>query len=408
MKVQQCVPRQAQREVQALVQAVGAVPSRRPFDPALVDLCAAVSAGLLAHPASRRFPELVALAFWLRRAELARLADEHRALATASTLLAPRGLVLHLPPANVGTIAVYSWALSLLVGNRNIVRLSSRASPVTDTIVEVIATALAAAPADLAQGNIFLRYGHEDDITAALSAACDLRLVWGGDASVAAVRAIPLPPRALELSFADRWSLSAIGTRAYRALDAEGRQHLAEAFFNDAYWFDQLGCASPRLVAWIGPDADPCSRDFFAAVARVAAQRGWTLDAGRALDREHFAWRAALDAPVRDVRREADSVLVLDLDHMTDLSRDHVGGGVFFQVQLDRLDDLVPHIQRRDQTLGHFGLDPAALRRFAAGVAGRGLDRIVPIGRALAFDRYWEGHDLLQALSRRVVLELDR
>src|SRR5229473_1854189 len=40
----------------------------------------------------------------------------------------PRGLVFHVPPANVDTIFVYSWALSALAGNRNVVRISPRAA----------------------------------------------------------------------------------------------------------------------------------------------------------------------------------------------------------------------------------------------------------------------------------------
>ncbi|MFC6804089.1 acyl-CoA reductase [Deinococcus caeni] len=38
----------------------------------------------------------------------------------------PRGLVFHVPPANVDTIFIYSWLMSVLAGNRNVIRLSSR------------------------------------------------------------------------------------------------------------------------------------------------------------------------------------------------------------------------------------------------------------------------------------------
>jgi len=35
---------------------------------------------------------------------------------------------------------------------------------------------------------------------------------------------------------------------------------------------------------------------------------------------------------------------------------------------------------------------------------GRALDRIVPIGQALQFGRFWDGNDLLQAFCRQVFI----
>lgn len=38
------------------------------------------------------------------------------------------------------------------------------------------------------------------------------------------------------------------------------------------------------------------------------------------------------------------------------------------------------------------------------GKKGRGIDRIVPVGKALACDGWWDGYDRLQKWSRCVVL----
>ena len=51
-------------------------------------------------------------------------------------------IAFHVTPANVDTLFVYSWVLSLLVGNANIVRLSSRSTPVRTRILETIATVM--------------------------------------------------------------------------------------------------------------------------------------------------------------------------------------------------------------------------------------------------------------------------
>ena len=62
-------------------------------------------------------------------------------------------------------------------------------------------------------------------------------------------------------------------------------------------------------------------------------------------------------------------------------------------------------IKRKDQTLSHFGFDHEEVRALARALNGRGIDRIVPIGRALQFHRYWDGYDLLRSFTRTVYVE---
>ena len=59
-------------------------------------------------------------------------------------------------------------------------------------------------------------------------------------------------------------------------------------------------------------------------------------------------------------------------------------------------------VKRRDQTLTYFGFDRQEMEAFAQALNGKGIDRIVPIGQALTFNRFWDGYDLLQELTRRV------
>ena len=56
--------------------------------------------------------------------------------ARQDALVFPRGNVFHLPPANVDTIFVYSWAISALAGNHNVVRISSRSAGAAEVILE--------------------------------------------------------------------------------------------------------------------------------------------------------------------------------------------------------------------------------------------------------------------------------
>ena len=54
------------------------------------------------------------------------------------------------------------------------------------------------------------------------------------------------------------------------------------------------------------------------------------------------------------------------------------------------------------QTVSHFGFTKDELTGFASALGGRGVDRIVPFGSALAFSAIWDGYDLLAEFSRLV------
>ncbi|HKJ73370.1 MAG TPA: acyl-CoA reductase, partial [Alphaproteobacteria bacterium] len=77
-------------------------------------------------------------------------------------------------------------------------------------------------------------------------------MIWGGDSKVQAVSGIPIRPDGLSLGFPDRTSFAVFETAAYRDAASAERDALAQNFFNDVFWFDQMGCGSPRILFWVG------------------------------------------------------------------------------------------------------------------------------------------------------------
>ncbi|HSA53769.1 MAG TPA: acyl-CoA reductase [Yinghuangia sp.] len=374
-------------------------------DPRVVDFLTSFGRTLLEPALIRRHPELAPLGFFLRRAELdAQLAR----LTTADTgafrtLRFPRGLVFHIPPANVDTIFVYAWALAALTGNRNIVRVSPRSGPAAEVILDRLTEALADAHPALAATQRMITYDRDDRATEALSAACDLRVVWGGDHTVAAVRRTPLPPAARDLAFPDRSSFAVVSAGAWLAADDEQREQVVLGLHNDSYWFDQAACASPRALFWVGDEAPATEarRDLFARLAQVIAERGGTPEPAMAVHKRVAAYGEAAGGRVTRVSFAADEALaVLDLADPLDAPRDWLGAGTFPTATVARLADLAPILRRRDQTLTHFGFTEAELAEFARGAGGRGIDRIVPIGAALSFAPIWDGYDLPREFTR--------
>jgi hypothetical protein len=375
-----------------------------PFAEARLETLARLSAALLADPVLRQDPASVSVAYWLRRAQLARLADEftRRASAEADVLRVPVGRVLHLAPSNVDTLFIYSWALAYLCGNANVVRLSQDRGVVADALLRVLG-AVAAEDAELAGANRFVTYGHDEAVTAALSAWCAHRVIWGGDEAVAAIRPLALPPHASERVFGNKYSFAAIDAARYAAATEAERARVASGFFNDLFWFDQMACSSPHVVFWVGSEdsSGTAARAFEAALQAEVGRRRFDPPVASAVHRRTYAFGMAASTDVRVVLEHPGFVGVHVRDRAA-LDKEVCGGGLFRHVPVGTLAEVLPFVGEGDQTMTHWGFDSAALRAFAAGAGARGLDRVVPIGEALAFDVVWDGFHLIDDVLRRV------
>lgn len=400
------VPRGSDRKLVDVIATVSESELFLPFDDVLVDFCAEFSRVLARR--ARGFSELQALAFWMRRAELMRMRKDFHELETERTVLMPRGLVVHIPPANVDTIFIYSWLLSLLCGNRNIVRLSNRATEQTDLMIDVINELAGDARfSGVVDSTAMIMYGHDDAITGELSESADLRVIWGGDGTVRNIRRSPLRPHATDLTFPDRVSFAALEVKAVEALSPDELGELVARFYNDAYWFDQMGCSSPRMIVWVGePDsARRASEQFFQALYDVTLSKDLRVETSAALSKITYGFSAPITHDVGQVRSFGNQVLVIDNNDLEQMPGGFVGSGTFHSTVVRSLPDIIPMITRRYQTLSHYGFTTETLRDFARKLAGRGIDRFVPIGQALTFNRFWDGNDLYQALTRNVYID---
>ena len=148
-----------------------------------------------------------------------------------------------------------------------------------------------------------------------------------------------------------------------------------------------------------------CER-FRDAVLAATRRRHYTVETGMALNKMAFATDVA--ARIEGVRIEsaANEATWVRLASIADYDRENCGGGLFFEVMShDLAADLSTLVGPRDQTVTTFGVDHEELLALARRINGRGVDRFVPVGRALAFDSTWDGSDLLIEFSRRVVID---
>jgi hypothetical protein len=402
-------PAAADTDVGALVAEVTAEPTGGRLavgDERIRDFLVALSRRLLRPDLARRYPELGSLGFFLRRGEIAR-AVERLNDGAGGARRTPRGLVLHFPPANVDTIFVYSWALSALAGNRNIVRVSARSAGAAQAILEALNDVLVESHPAVAQTQRMITYDRDDATTAALSAVCDLRVIWGGDQAVTDLRRHPLPPLARDLTFPDRSSFAAVSVAGWQAATPAARRAAVDGFANDVYWFDQAACSSPRNLFWVGDEtaAGAAREEFMALLAQAVAERGWGVDAAMAVEKRVATYGLAAAGAATRIAFAGNAVASVDLAGPQAVQRRWLGAGTICHLTVRALADIVPTVARKDQTFSQFGFAMAELDDFVTAVAGRGVDRIVPFGSALTFAGVWDGYDLLQEFTRITTIQ---
>lgn len=375
----------------------------RPFSPEALAFLSALSSALLRDREARAYPDAITFAYFCRRANLAKLEEDYAGRLSSRL---GRGLVFHVAPSNVPINFAYSLLAALLAGNGSVVKASSKDFPQTRIVCRAMEALLQDEFSALAPYVYVISYPREkQELTEAFSARCDGRVIWGGDETVRRVREAPLPPRAVEIAFADRYSLLCVRPEAVLALDEEQLARTAQGFYNDTYLTDQNACTSPRLVYWAGDLSvlERAQERFWNAVHAYARPR-YALADVVAVDKLDAACRAAMRLEGARAILGKDSWLTrVQVPTLSqELYELRSPGGFFLEYASPSLDDLADFVSPRVQTLSCLGFSPEELRRFALEKGLRGVDRVAPVGHTMDFALIWDGIDLIQTLSREV------
>lgn len=379
------------------------------FDELSLSFCDDFSRAIMTNSRAKSNPELVTLAFWLRRSQLNSIKEEF-VKRKVCRLVVPRGLAFHVPPANVDTIFVYSWILSLLCGNKNIVRLSARASELSTLLIGIYANMVTQPKyTKIAETSLFVKFSHDDEIVQAISAACDLRVVWGGNETIKKIRTSTVHPRAIDLGFADRFSWATFKASSVNNLSDEELAKLAENFYNDSYLYNQKACSSPRVLTWIGDHSSvrTAKERFFSTLKRTIESKRSALDNSVSLYKIKNSFEWAAETRINRVDFYSAALTVGSVNSCDDISwikSLDFGAGSFINLDVKDLNQMASFFQSDDQTLSYFGFEQHELVELAQVVNGKGIDRIVPVGQALNFSHHWDGLDLIEAMSKQVFI----
>lgn len=376
-----------------------ALPALPVCSPPVIDLLDALSCRLRQCSEVRMFPDLASLSFWFRRSHIRQFAKQYE-----GEIRLGRGLAFHIAPSNVPLNFAYTLAVGLLSGCANAVRLPSRDFPQSALLCREWNTLLHRDFPSLLPYVLCFRCPHDHSVLPHLSAHCDIRVLWGGNETIQKIRQLPLKPRALELPFADRYSLCVLHANAFLQYDAP--QELAERFCQDAYFSGQWACTSPRVVFWLGePEECDAARDIFWKLTDTITKARYELAPIQAVKkREQICLLASAYPETRlcpgsnhAVRAEVPELSLGMMDFWT-------GEGMFLECCARQLDALLPILTDRCQTVASFGIEDSEWKAFLLRTCPKGIDRITPLGSTMQFSPHWDGVDLIQSMSRNILI----
>ena len=354
----------------------------------------ALSRGIQKNVQAKGYVDLLSYAFWVRRSHI-----EKEKVRFENKNKMGRGVSFHVAPSNVPVNFAVSMTSSALAGNACVIRVSNKPFEQVAIITAIMRELLREEFKDLKDMFCIIRYDHDKAITDALSMLCDIRIVWGGDATIQLIRTSPLRPRSMEMTFSDRHSIALINSDHYMEQEAG---EIAELFYTDTYYSDQNACSSPKLVVWSGSHIPEAKERFWAALRRKVAE-DYTFSGVMAIDKLDVFTQLAMQHP--EVRYQAEDNICVRIEVpelYPDLMQYKMYGGYFFEYHMQQLSELEPILKKECQTISCLGVDENEVIAYVRQSGSLGVDRVVPMGHTMDLSFFWDGYDMIDTMSRYV------
>ncbi len=355
----------------------------------------------------KKYPDALTFAFFCRKANINELKKKYK---KENEIRKGRGLTFHVAPSNIPVNFAYSMMAGLLAGNACIVRVSSKKFIQIDAICRIFNEILIKEKyIDLKPYINIVRYSYNDEITGFLSSIADIRVIWGGDETISKIRRYSIKARSFDITFANRYSVCIIKAQEYIGNDEKKKKELALKFYNDTYLFDCNACSSPTLIYWLGKDEDNkiASEEFWKYLYDVLKEKKYQVPSNITVNKYLTECRMAIDDMTDEINKTDDNNIVRIKLKNTDekVFNYRTAGGVFFEGSYDEITQLSKYAIQSVQTLTYFGVSEKEIMDFINKGNFKGVDRVVPIGKALEFDFTWDGYDLISTMSRNINLD---
>ena len=375
-----------------------------PFSKEVIDYLNSLSVSLLRDKQSRLYPDVVTFAFFCRKANI--VVQKEKYFSKEEQRIG-RGILFHIAPSNVPINFGYSLVAGLLGGNYNVVRVSSKEFPQVSLIVKHMFIL----EKDRIHKNVsnriaLVQYERTSVATDFFSSFCNVRIIWGGDMTIWQIRKSAIPARSFDVTFANRYSMAVIRGDELMKENEKTIKLLAEGFYNDTYLFDQNACSAPHLIVWLGKSKSiqEIQQHFWEAIQRLVEQK-YKFQSVLAIDKLTTFYKQAVNMSIEKVETKDNKlirVLLKELNIQVDAF--NCAGGYFSEYVAESLEEIVPIIKDKYQTMAYYGFTQKELMNFVVNNRLIGIDRIVPVGETTNFTLIWDGYRLVDVLSREYIV----
>ena len=349
----------------------------------------------------KKFPDLKTLSFWCREKNILNLKKKYE----SSKNLIGLGLVFHITPSNIPTNFAYSLIFGLLTGNSNILKVPSKNFKEIEIICDILKKTIKKMKFFKNRISI-VQYKNNESFTKRISSICDARVIWGGDKTVSEIRSYKLQERAIDVSFADRYSLCLINIDKLKSLDSFEIKNFAKKFYNDTYLVDQNACSSPHLIVWMGSDNKNLKKKFWNSLY-ILAKENYNLTTDASIEKYiNLCKYTLLSDKIKKIHRHQNILYRVEFNKIDENNHYYRGKwGLFFEYNINKIDELKKIINKKYQTLTYFGIDTSLLKNFIINNKLKGIDRVVPVGQSLDISLMWDGYDIVNTLSRCIEIK---
>jgi hypothetical protein len=319
----------------------------------------------------------------------------------------PQGLVAMWMAGNVPTLPLFSLVPALLAKNVCLVKLAYADPQGMDRLLAVLGEAEAGGlrGSDLLAAAAVVWFDYRRaELNDAMSLAADARVIWGGQAAVKAVSALPRREHCVDIVFGPKYSIALIDRQR---LESGGKplEDAVAGLVRDVAAFDQRGCSAPQTI-FIERNARLSLADVGALFARqlerLPPKPG--LDAYTTVRIMEIRARWALDES-RDCLASADGAnWTVCMDREPSL-KEAVQSRTVFLTEVESWRDIIPLLSPKVQTVGIAFAEPHTATAFAEAATAAGVARCVRPGLMNAFESPWDGKLLVSQLVRWVTLK---
>jgi len=355
---------------------------------------------ILGNRSFKKYSDLMTFAFWCRKSNIETLKRKHNIEKNRLGL----GLVFHIAPSNIPINFVISYVYGLLSGNSNIIRVSSKYFEQTSIIISTIKDIFSNTKyKEIKESTQFVSYERDDKITSEFSKIAQGRIIWGGDVTINNIKSLPSPAKSIDIAFSDRYSMAILNAEEILKLDKTSLSKLTLDFYNDTLLMNQNACSSPHLILWNGQKQEEAKKAFWNEFINIVRNK-YTFSEVISIDKYTKFCQTTINKKgqqkIDNYQNIIYCVQLTSIDkNVTNLRGE---GGYFYEYSIENFEKITPVITNKIQTLCYFGVNSKELSNYVLKNRLQGIDRIVPVGRALEISVIWDGYDIIRTLSRLI------